>query len=406
MPGLTFQSQNSRMSMSGGGNRMPGGWIAPIILIVLSVALITLSVRAEGGVFETVRSGVQSVTKPVAQVCSSISEPFKALGNSVANEEVQRLESENEQLKTLVAELEEYRQQNQRLAALVQLADTYALARMSASVTGVTSGWSRTSTIDKGSEDGVRAGMGVISSCGLYGQVESVTPTTSTVRLATDSNSSVAAMIQGSRAHGILRGSYDGALTLEYVSVEYTVGEGDFVITSGDGGIYPNGIIIGTVKSAEPDPTKLYYRISIDPIFNLASCQEVFVLTGDESEVASLIDEDMLQAIKNSMVQANSESAASAVNAARTGTSETFTADSNGEAQAEDADASSGTDSSGGSSTAASSQDSPASESLVESSGSSSDSESQEGEESASDGEDAAGGSSDGEDAASSDGEQ
>ena len=320
MPGLTFQGQGNKLSLGpssnrgfggrggfgGGGSRMPGAWIVPIVLIILCIAIITLGASQGGeGVLGSARRAVQTVTKPIEQVCSVISGPFRQIGEP--SDEIEQLRQDNALYKTLVSELEEYRQQNQRLGALVQLGDTYALATKSANVIGVTSGWNRTATIDKGSNDGLRAGLGVISSCGLYGQIESVTPTTSTVRLATDANSSVGAMVQGSRARGILRGSYDGELTLEYVSVDYTVGEKDFVITSGDGGTYPQGIIIGTVKEIEPDPSKLYYRITVDPVLNSASCQEVLVLTGDEGEVRTIVNEELLASIKDSSLQTSSE---------------------------------------------------------------------------------------------------
>jgi rod shape-determining protein MreC len=227
MPGLSFANSQTQQ-------RRPGRWWIPVVLIILSVALITLSVRFDnGGPFAVARDAVQSVTKPVQVACSGLSTPFKSLQNVGTSDEVAQLEQENEQLQTLVAELEEYRQQDQRLTSLIKLSDTYGLEYTSAEVVGTTSGWNRTATINKGSADGIQVGMGVMSSCGLYGQVESVTENQSVVRLVNDANSSVSAMVQSSRARGILTGSYDGTLTLSYVSVEKKVGEGDIVISSG-----------------------------------------------------------------------------------------------------------------------------------------------------------------------------
>lgn len=127
-----------------------------------------------------------------------------------------------------------------------------------------------------------------MSTCGLYGQVESVTDASSVVRLINDANSSVAAMVQNSRAHGILHGAYDGTLTLEYVPIDMTVGEGDIVIASGSGGVYPRGIVIGTVRTIETDSSKLYHRIIVEPLFNIESCEEVArILTGNETETGA-----------------------------------------------------------------------------------------------------------------------
>ncbi len=302
MPGLSFGKQSQ--------NRRSGLWWIPIVLIIISVMLITLSVRFAGtGPFAVARGIVQTATKPVEQVCSLISTPFANIGVVNVDEEVARLQEENSQLRTLVAELEEYRQQDQRLTAMMQFADIYGLETLSAEVTSTTTGWDRTSTINKGSRDGVRVGMGVMSTCGLYGQIESVTDSTSVVRLINDASSSVAVMIQNSRAHGIMHGAYDGTLTLEYVPIDTAVGEGDIVISSGSGGTYPRGIVVGTVRAIEADSSKLYHRIIIEPLFNIGACEEVLVLTGNESETARVLNEELLQTIIDSANSVNASSA-------------------------------------------------------------------------------------------------
>lgn len=292
MAGLTFTHQNR--------TQRPAGLLIPVILVIVCVLLITTSMSmGNTGVYGVVRTGVQTVAAPLQRVCSVVSEPFRSLGNSAvySTEEVEQLQLENGQLRTLVAELEEYRQQNQRLAVLLQLSDTYALETVSGKALSVTKGWNQTATLNVGTDNGVQVGMGVISSCGLYGQVISVTDTTATVRLVSDAESSVAAMVQGTRATGIVSGSYDGTLTLDYISADEAVGEGDVVITSGAGGAYPRGIVIGTVTSVELDSSKLYYRLGVEPVFGIDMCEEVLVLTGGEDETASLVDIDLLNTV-------------------------------------------------------------------------------------------------------------
>ena len=192
---------------------------------------------------------------------------------------------------------------------MMQFADIYGLETLSAEVIATTSGWDRTATINKGSRDGVRVGMAVMSTCGLYGQIESVTDSTSVVRLINDANSSVSAMIQNSRAHGVMHGAYDGTLTLEYVPIDTAVGEGDIVISSGSGGTYPRGIVLGTVRTIEADSSKLYHRIIVEPLFNIGACEEVLVLTGNESETERILNEDLLQTIIDSANSVNASSA-------------------------------------------------------------------------------------------------
>ena len=195
--------------------------------------------------------------------------------------------------------------------------------------------------------------MGVMSSCGLYGQVESVTSTTATVRLINDAHSSVSAMVQGSRARGIVKGAYDGTMTMEYVPVGSTVAEGDMVISSGEGGTYPHGILVGTVRNVEVDSSKLYYRISVEPIFNLQSCEEVLVLTGNEDSTATVIDQTLLdQIIANSRTSSSDASGANATsssNAQNTGTPSTSDTTASAQSSSQDGSSSAAT----GASTAA-----------------------------------------------------
>ena len=272
-------------------------WVAPICM-VLAAVLVTLYVRFDGGgAFAVARGAVQTVTKPIESVCAAVVSPLSPSSSATDDDELAALEVENSQLRALVAELEEYRQQSERLTSLVALSDMYDLETVPAEVISTTSGWDRTATIDIGSSDGVRPGQGVISSCGLYGQVESVTSSTAVVRLVNDAESQTSARIQTTGERGIVKGSYDGALTLEYISVDSDVGVGDIVTTSGKGGVYPRGIVIGTVASMEVDSSMLYYTISIEPIYAISDCQEVLVLTGDESQTSGVVDEELLAEI-------------------------------------------------------------------------------------------------------------
>ncbi len=306
MAGLSFNDQKQ--------SKRPGLWIIPVVLIVVCVVLITISVRVGNtGVLAAARSGIQTIANPLTSLCSGVSTPFKSIGSnkSYSDDEIDKIVQENSQLKTLVAQLEEYRQQDQRLTTLLELSDTYGLKTVAAKIVGTSSGWNRTATINVGSNQGLQKGMGVMSSCGLYGQIESVSATSATVRLVSDATSKVSAMVQNTRSTGIVSGSYDGNLVLDYISVDTTVGEGDVVLTSGEGGTYPRGIIIGTVKSVEIDSSKLYYRIAVDPILNFGSCEEVLVLTGDEDETAGLVDVDLINEIKSSLQVSSTDSSGS-----------------------------------------------------------------------------------------------
>jgi rod shape-determining protein MreC len=88
-------------------------------------------------------------------------------------------------------------------------------------------------------------------------------------------------MLQSSRSEGIVRGSIEGKLTLDFVSMDTTVRAGDVAITSGMGGVYPKGLIIGEVTKVHKSPSDLYQNIELAPSGRLAGLEEVLVLVGE-----------------------------------------------------------------------------------------------------------------------------
>ncbi|MDZ4064402.1 MAG: rod shape-determining protein MreC, partial [Coriobacteriia bacterium] len=134
--------------------------------------------------------------------------------------------------------------------------------------------------IDRGSADGVDVGMPVLGAQGLLGQTVDVTAHSAKVRLITDQRSGVSALIQSTRAEGVVRGSIDGALSMEYVSRESTVVVGDVVLTSGMGGVYPKGLIIGEVSDVQLAANDLYQHVAVRPSARISGIEEVIVLVG------------------------------------------------------------------------------------------------------------------------------
>ena len=273
-----------------------------IVLCLISVLLLTLYLReGDTGAIHAARSAVMTVTSPVRVVGNAVASPFRALGNAVENltaseETLTELKEENEELKAQVAELAEAQETAERLQALLDLQSTYDLESTAARIIGTSSdAWSATVTLNKGSTSGFEVGMPVLDSGGVIGQIIEVSATTSTVRLITDEESGVSAMIQSSRAQGMLLGQADGTLRLAYVSVEADVEVGDVVITSGIGGVFPKGLPIGTVSSVEKDDNAVYYTIVVVPYSSAETNEEVLVVTSvDEDQVAS--DDEVAEA--------------------------------------------------------------------------------------------------------------
>lgn len=264
------------------------------VLIVLSLVSLTLYFReSDSGMLHDARRVVLAVSAPVETAGTWVTTPFRAVGNffdglGASKKQLAALEAQNEELKARLAELEEAERENQRLQALVQFADENDLASLGARVIGrPTSTWEGVLTINRGSADGVEPGMPVVAAQGLVGQVVSVTPYASTVRLITDQQSGVAAMVQSSRTPGIVRGSVSQELTMEYVDRASLPVVGDVVITSGIGGVYPKGIVIGDIIQVDDQRGELYPDIVVKSRVPINQIEEVLVLVGSTSSTGS-----------------------------------------------------------------------------------------------------------------------
>ena len=145
----------------------------------------------------------------------------------------------------------------------------------------------RTLTIDRGTRDGVRADMSVIAPAGVVGRLVVPSLRSAKIQLLIDRNAAAGAIIERTRAQGVVVGSGDDKLRLDYVSEVFDVVAGDVVITSGIDGIYPKGFIIGRIESVEKVGGS-YKRILVKPAVDFSALEEVLVvLTPTPARAAS-----------------------------------------------------------------------------------------------------------------------
>lgn len=265
-----------------------------VICCLVSLLLLTFYVReGEAGVIHSIRSGVNTVATPVRMVGAVVATPFNAIGNVFTNlsapqETLSELKKQNEELTSELAQLTEAEKTAERLESLLGLQSTYNLQSTAARIIGTTGdAWSQTVTIDKGSANGFEIGMPVCNSGGVIGQIIEVSAATSTVRLINDENSGVSAIVQSTRAQGILQGQPDGTLMLSYVPADADVKVGDVIITSGLGGRFPKGLPLGTVSSVSRAANATYYTIVVRAISTAESNEEVLVITSLTDEQAA-----------------------------------------------------------------------------------------------------------------------
>ena len=287
------RSQGSAIGNTGTGT----GGAQLAVCVVISVVLFTVScATGSDGPLEVVRSAVQTVASPVRYLGDLVTSPLDGLSNVFANltadqATLTELEAQVAELEAQVAELEEAQQTAERLQELLDLQDAYSLQSTAARIiSDSTDSWTSTVTIDKGSTSGIEVGMPVTSATGVIGQVIEVSATTSVVRLLTDENSSISAMVQSTRVQGMLEGSASGTVELTLVRTSQTVEVGDIIVTSGIGGVFPKGLPLGTVTSVE-DTGDLYLTITVELYAEVESAEEVLVITSlTEDQMADADD--------------------------------------------------------------------------------------------------------------------
>jgi rod shape-determining protein MreC len=191
------------------------------------------------------------------------------------------LEKENRKLISQNSNLKELKNENEILRAqlgFIQEHPEYKL--VAAEVIGRDpNNFLQFMTINKGSRDGIKKDMPVISEGYLVGKIFEVDKTNSKVLLITNPSSIVNALIQESRATGIIKGELGYSLTIESISQEAKVELGDTVITSGLGGTFPKGLIIGEIIQIEKKEAEVFKKAQVSPLVDFTSLEVVFVIT-------------------------------------------------------------------------------------------------------------------------------
>ncbi|MEW6208691.1 MAG: rod shape-determining protein MreC [Acidobacteriota bacterium] len=145
--------------------------------------------------------------------------------------------------------------------------------------------WSRRLTIDRGTLDGVRKDMPVVTNSGIVGRVVGVGPNWAQVQVITDKLAGAGAMLQRSRAMGEMRGLGTDRCELKSISTAQEVQTGEAIITTGLDRIYPKGLLIGTVEQVESDPNAPSLRIIIAPSARVDRVEHVLVLMVEEKDL-------------------------------------------------------------------------------------------------------------------------
>ena len=132
--------------------------------------------------------------------------------------------------------------------------------------------------IDRGSDDGIRYGMPVVTQQGLVGRIDAVTSGAARVQLITDPGSVINVKFQNQSEEAQVQGSVTGEVTLEMASQTAGINTGDILLTSGLGGNYPVDILVGQISSIEKTENNLFQSATIQPVVDFEGLRAVLVI--------------------------------------------------------------------------------------------------------------------------------
>jgi rod shape-determining protein MreC len=258
--------------------------------LLLSLYILTASARG------------QIKNEPIGALLMWILRPLQIAGQGTANwikgfrdnyDTLAGFRSENERLRKRLQTLEIERQRlleaeatNRRLQQLLDFRSGLPAGAITASIIAASAtSWFQSCVLNKGSTDGVRKGMAVVTPLGVIGKVVSVTGRTAKVLLLTDPNSGIDVLVQRTRARGIVSGSLESGTVLKYIKRSEDVQEGDRLVTSGLDSVFPKGMLAGTVIKVRKQSRGLFQSVEVLPAVQASLVEEVLVVSG-ETETA------------------------------------------------------------------------------------------------------------------------
>jgi rod shape-determining protein MreC len=256
-----------------------------IPLLVLQIALLSLQIEGPSGTI-LLKTWVLGVQAPVIAVSSSIAQGIRNVWQHYvwtvgARAENVRLRETVRQLSLLNSAYEQAREENERLRRLISLSGDMKYRTLGARVVARTPSFlSNVIYIDRGSKDGIHVDAPVLSGDGIIGKTLLVTTHQSQVQLITNPDASLGAMLEKTRTPGVLSGSGDLLLNLNYISSTEEIAAGDIVLSSGLDDIFPKGLAVGKVVSVRKGKG-VFQSIKVEPFMDLIHIEEVVVLLNE-----------------------------------------------------------------------------------------------------------------------------
>lgn len=253
------------------------------IIVWAAVSVIGISVSGKRGVSSYGQGIALFVAAPFQEISARSLRFMKDLWNhyfflSSSAKACDRLRKELNDALEKSNRCEEIEHSNIRLRSLLNFRRSLDGRVLAAEVIGKDpSPWFKSIIVNKGSADGIRKGMPAVMPEGIAGLVSDSSAHYSRVLLITDQNSAVDALVQRTRARGIVKGESERCL-FEYVLRKHDIVEGDTVISSGLDGVFPKGLRVGYVSRVTKGNSGIFQEVTVIPYCNFEKLEEVLVI--------------------------------------------------------------------------------------------------------------------------------
>jgi len=246
-------------------------------LVILSAAVLIILTSSAA---RLIRINITDTTSPALKVFHSFLGFLENIAPFAALRGENKILWERLDLLTRMAEeAQAVNDENARLKNLLNFQKTISYVSIAAEVIGRDpSNWSNSIIIDKGTSNGIKQNMAVMSMRGLVGRIVEAGRNSSKVLLITDPNLKVGVMILRNRQGGVMVGRPGGRCKVVYISLDSDAKAPDKIMTAGFGSVFPKGILIGSIEKVGKEEGRLYKYAIVKPSQDLSKLEEVLCI--------------------------------------------------------------------------------------------------------------------------------
>lgn len=264
-----------------------------VVVIIAMVMVIVPTVFGTMGLSGVLKDAVNIVFSPLQKAftyCTDAVDGFVSFFTEFDRivEENNALREEISVLRDKISSAEEAEEMNDWLYNYLELKREHTDFRFTEATVSAREGGNYTTVfmLDKGRAHGIEKDMPVVTESGIVGYISEVGTTWAKAVTFIEDGSAIGAYVERNGVEGIIEGSFslakDGICLMNYVSADADIKEGDRIVSTGYGSVYPRDLVIGTVEKIEKDPRSRSLTVTVRPSADLSDLSKMMIITGYE----------------------------------------------------------------------------------------------------------------------------